>query len=78
MNECEITNCGNEAVARASGVHVCERCCREYSSVGWYIAVRFGGCWNGVRGVLYTPEQVDAFPGLALRDIAQYGRPGDR
>jgi len=66
-NACEILDCRGLVVANVNGVAVCERCRVHFTSVG-FGAVFFGGCWHGVRGATYTPEQVEAFPGLIDRE----------
>lgn len=62
---CEILDCTNDAApGTTNGIHLCERCTREGSSVGSWWCVRFGGRWHGVRGIRYTAEQAAVFPGL--------------
>lgn len=63
---CKIETCNREPVAITNGIHVCERCRRDFVSVG-NGAVYFGTGWHGVRDASYTDEQRAAFPGLAAR-----------
>lgn len=71
---CEFEACLNRATSRISGIHVCERCRQDYSSVGFGV-VFFGGRHHGVRGATYTAEQIAAHPGLGC---TQPELPGDR
>jgi hypothetical protein len=66
MTRCEIDGCEHTATQTLSGIAVCDRCGREWVSVG-IGATYWGGSWRRVRGAQYTPEQAQAFPGLHHR-----------
>jgi len=63
VTECEIRDCGKAAYHTVNGVACCNRCARDFESVGMG-AVRFDGRWHGVKGARYTAEQCALFPGV--------------
>lgn len=60
---CEIRDCGREASGAVNGIECCDRCEREFVSIGMG-AVYFEGRWHGVRGAIYSSQEAGEFPGL--------------
>lgn len=70
-SECEIEGCGRGTTGTIGGIHVCERCRRDWESARPWGAVYFGGRWHGVRGATYGADVVAALPGVELSRGAQ-------
>jgi hypothetical protein len=64
---CEIRGCGRTEVGTQNGIACCDRCMRDFQSIG-FGAVFFTGTWHGVNGARYTAEQARLFPGLRCPD----------
>jgi len=71
---CEIARCGSVAMSTTNGIRTCDRCRREFVSVGAGAVYR-DGRWHGVRGAVYDVEQTTAHPGLARQYPGQRNNP---